>query len=298
MNKYLFGIYRIVVPKPLRTSILKKSLRRKILRHFGEMPPSEINGEQKEILGYLERNPLRIFSYDFGFKYRPADIEVFHDGGLGMNYVLLDGKRLFFKKRWTASRIRKGFSDLLCEQDPESPHRYLTPAFRLTEDDVIADIGAAEGNFSLSVIEKVKKCYLFEYNRDWARALRATFTPFGSKAEVINKMVACRDDKFHIMLDTFLLEHKEVTFLKIDVDGAEEEVIAGCIETLKSQRPLRIAFCTYHQADDEKKYTDLLIRFGFNVTTSRGYMIPFYDKKIKSPWLRRGLIRATRSSAF
>jgi len=32
--------------------------------------------------------------------------------------------------------------------------------FNLNENDVVADIGAAEGNFSLSVIEKVKKLYI------------------------------------------------------------------------------------------------------------------------------------------
>jgi hypothetical protein len=107
-------------------------------------------------------------------------------------------------------------------------------------------------------------------------------------------MVADQDDRSHIRLDTFLENHKDVTFLKIDVDGAEEEVMAGCLKTLKSNRPLRIAFCTYHKADDEKTYTDLLTSYGFIVTPSPGYMIPFYDKKIKAPWLRRGLIRAIR----
>jgi hypothetical protein len=35
------------------------------------------------------------------------------------------------------------------EQDPDSPHRYLTDSFTIGNDDVLADIGAAEGNFSL-----------------------------------------------------------------------------------------------------------------------------------------------------
>jgi len=30
------------------------------------------------------------------------------------------------------------------------------------------------------------------------------------------------------------------------------------------------------------------------VTPSKGYMINYYDKKLKAPWLRRGLIRAVR----
>lgn len=294
MNKYLFGIYRVVVPKPVRTRILKKSLRRKILAHFGNIPAGEISAEQKEILDYLEKNPLAIFPYDFGSDYKPSGIEVFYDEKKKMHFTLLDGKKLYFKKRWKELRIKRGFSDLMREQDSKSPHRYLIPGFDINEKDVIADIGAAEGNFSLAVIERVKKCYLFEYDREWAQALSATFESYGDKAGIINKMVSGKDDGAHIRLDTFLTENPDVTFLKIDVDGAEKEVIGSLMETLRSSRPMKIALCTYHAADDEKVYKDLLRECGFEVNHSYGYMIPFYDKKIKPPWLRRGLIRAER----
>ncbi len=63
--------------------------------------------------------------------------------------MLQDGKRLYFKKRWSENRIKRAYSDLMKEQDPESPHRYLTESFTIGENDVLADIGAAEANFSL-----------------------------------------------------------------------------------------------------------------------------------------------------
>ncbi|MGD0583213.1 MAG: FkbM family methyltransferase [Bacteroidales bacterium] len=292
MNRYLFEIYRVVVPKPIRTKILKKSLRKKILEYFSNLPEGAVSEEHHEVLEYLAKNPLSIFPYPFEHLYKPSDIEVSADYVLGMHWVMLDGKRLYFKKRWSEARIRRGFSDLLREQDPKSPHRYLTSQFEVTENDVIADIGAAEGNFSLSVIERVKKAFIFEYNKDWARALRATFAPYGEKAEIINKMVSGSDENSGIRLDTFLKERKEITFLKIDVDGAEQEVLSSCMEILRSSRPLKIALCTYHKANDEKDFTKLLRECGFEVMQSAGYMIPFYDKKIKAPFLRRGLIRA------
>ncbi|HVN59185.1 MAG TPA: FkbM family methyltransferase [Bacteroidales bacterium] len=294
MNRYLFSIYRVVVPKPVRTIILKKKLREKILAYFNNLPAGEINPEQREILDYLTSNPLAIFPYSFGLNYRPGDVEVMFDEKEKMHYTILDGKKLFFKKRWRAERIKRGYSDLMREQDPGSPHRYLVPGFDVEEDDIIADIGAAEGNFSLSVIDRVRKCYLFEFDREWAAALNTTFSPFGEKAEVINKMVSSTDDNLHIRLDTFLRERTDVTFLKIDVDGAEKEVIGSLMGTLGSKRPLKIAFCTYHRAEDEEEYSKLFRDHGFEVTVSQGYMIPFYDKKIKMPWLRRGLIRAVR----
>ena len=298
MNKFVFAVYRVVVPKPVRTIFLKKSLRKKIIGYFRNLPEKDVNGEQLEVVDYLEINPLAIFPYPFEHKYSPADIEVDSDKALGMRYVMFEGKKLYFKKRWKSERIRRGFSDLMREQDINSPHRYLVPDFDVSEDDVIADIGAAEGNFSLSVIERVKKAYILEYNREWAGALNATFAPYKHKTEVINKMVSDTDDESNIKLDTFLKERQDVTFLKIDVDGVEQKVLNSCMETLRSNRPLKIALCTYHRANDESDFTRLLRDCGFEVGPSRGYMIHFYDKKIAAPWLRRGLIRAVRSTAF
>jgi hypothetical protein len=294
MNKTIFTIYRILVPKPLRTRILKKSLRVRILKYFATLSVEKINDEQREIIRYLENNPVKTFPYSFSQNYRPEDVEVFLDPGNGMKYVLLDNKRLYFKKRWSEKRIKRGYSDLMREQDMNSPHRYLTDDFNVSGDDIIADIGAAEGNFSLSVIEKAKKIFIFEYDKEWDEALRATFAPWKEKVEIVNKRVADFDDHKHLKFDTFFAENKEINFLKIDVDGAEQQVLNSCKSILKSSSSLKIALCTYHKNDDEKEFTGLLKNFGFRVSPSGGYMIHFYDKKMKAPYLRRGLIRATK----
>src|SRR5690606_1392458 len=102
-----------------------------------------------------------IFPYTFQENYKPELVSVFSDPSAGMKYVMQDGKKLFFKKRWNEKRIRKSYSELSKEQDLNSPHRYITSGFQPGPDDVVADIGAAEGNFSLSVIDRVKKIYLF-----------------------------------------------------------------------------------------------------------------------------------------
>jgi hypothetical protein len=294
MNKIFFSIYRVLVPKPLRTAILKKSLRRKILEHFASLPQNEVNVEQREVLNYLDNNPVRIFPYPFHDDYSEEKIEVFFDAELGMRYVIQEGKRLYFKKRWGEKRIKRAYSELVREQDMNSPHRYLTSSFTLGEEDVLADIGAAEGNFSLDVIERVKKVYLFEYDREWSEALRATFAPWAEKVEIINKYVSDKDDKSHVRFDTFYREKKDITFLKIDVDGAESIVLDSCNEVLKEGKSFKIALCTYHKNNDEKDFTHLLKSHGFSVTPSSGYMIHYYDKNMKAPYLRRGLIRAVR----
>ncbi len=151
MNKLLFPVYRVLVPKPLRTAILKISLRKKIPAWFASLPAAEVNEEQREVLAYLEKNPVTIFPYPFNQNYSAEKIEVFFDTVLGLRYVMQEGKRLYFKKRWSEKHIKRAYSDLLREQDMNSPHRYLDGTFDVSADDVIADIGAAEGNFSLSV---------------------------------------------------------------------------------------------------------------------------------------------------
>jgi hypothetical protein len=294
MNKYLFPIYRIIVPKPLRTIILKKSLRKRIIKYFASLPEDQVNADHREVLDYLRDNEVRIFPYSFHDNYAAEDIEVSYDSQKGLRYVLQEGKKLYFKRRWGVKRIKRAYSDLIREQDSNSPHRYLSDSFHVDRNDILADIGAAEGNFSLSVIEKVKKIYLFEYDKEWIDALQATFEPWHNKVEIIARYVSNRDDESHVRFDTFISNHYDVNFLKIDVDGAESEVIESCKELFSKKGPLKIALCTYHKNNDEKDFMTLLKDYGFRVTPSKGYMINYYDKKMKAPYLRRGLIRAVR----
>lgn len=294
MNKYLFPIYRVLVPKPLRTILLKRSLRYKILNYFASLPGNEVNEEQKEVLQFLENDEIRIFPYPFHNDYSTEKIEVIFDPEKGMRYVIQEGKRLYFKKRWSARKIKKAYCDLMREQDSNSPHRYLTETFTIGNDDVLADIGAAEGNFSLAVIDKVKKVYIFEYDQEWIDALKVTFAPWSEKVEIINKFVSDKNDDSHIRFDTFFEKRPDVNFLKIDVDGAESIVIGSCNKLFKTAQAFKIALCTYHKNDDEKDFTLLLKDYGFDVVPSKGYMINYYDKKLKAPYLRRGLIRAVK----
>jgi hypothetical protein len=294
MNKLLLNTYRVVVPKPLRTIIVRKALHRKILRYFGSLPESEVNDEQREVLDFLKFNPLSIFPYPFQFQYNPDTVNVIKDKVNRMHYVLLDNKRLYFKKNWSVKRIRRGFTNLMLEQDISSPHRYLNGVIYLNKNDVVADVGAAEGNFSLSVIEKIKKLYIFEYDREWVKALKLTFAPWKDKVEIVNKRVSDSDDAKNIRLDTFLKDRENVTFLKIDVDGAEQKVLNSCKTIINGSNPVKIALCTYHRNNDEKDFTRLLSDNGFRVKPSKGYMINYFDKQIKPPYLRRGLIMAFR----
>ena len=83
-------------------------------------------------------------------------------------------------------------------------------------------------------------------------------------------------------------------FIKIDVDGYENEVMSNIEEMITNSNDMKIALCTYHAQEDYSKYSKILKSFGFDVKHSKGYMIFYWDKNLKFPFLRRGLIRAKK----
>ena len=218
---------------------------------------------------------------------------MYTDDQNGLKYVLMEDKRLYFKRKWTADRIRRSFHDLTLEQDEASPHRYLTSTFNLSNTDVVADFGAAEGNFALAIVDKVSKIYLFECDPEWIEALQCTFAPWKDKVDIIPKFVSNTNDESHCSGDVFFRD-RGVTFLKIDVDGGERPLLKGFKQILHNRANLRIALCTYHQHWDQAEFTDLLEAAGFKVSPSQGYMIFYYDKKLKPPYIRRALIRGVK----
>jgi hypothetical protein len=111
--------------------------------------------------------------------------------------------------------------------------------------------------------------------------------------EIINKLVSNYDDNAHCSGDKFFAD-REISFLKIDVDGGEENLLEGLKGVIKHKAGLKIALCTYHQQDDEKKFTALLKDNGYHVTPTPGFMIFYHDKKLKAPFLRKALIRAVK----
>ncbi len=286
-------IYRIIVPKFIRKKIVARKLRAAILEYYSRSSV-EVTNEIETVLDYLKNNPIAVFPYPFQNKYIAENIEVLDDQEKGLHYVMLDGKRLYFKKRWSKKRIRHSFNELTKEQDPQSPHHYLDNQFNIVDGEVLVDIGVAEGNFALRAVEKASKLILFETDHEWIEALNATFEPWKDKVLIINKFVSNVTDSKNTTLDDFLAYGEKITFLKIDVDGAESRLLAGCKRILNEQKPLKLAICTYHKQNDEKEFTALLSLNGFITSHSDGFMLFYYDKKIKAPYLRRGLIRAVK----
>jgi hypothetical protein len=270
------------------------SMRKRIISFLEtEQKEQGLSSEKQEILDFLYSNKLSVFPYHFGEKYWKEDITVFFDGQLRMHYVLLfDNKRMYFKKKWSARSIAEYVNSMKIEQDLNSPHCYLSDDFCIAEGCIVADIGAAEGFFSLSIIDSVKKVYLFEPDFEWLEPLCATFKPWSEKVEIISKYVSDTTDRHAITLDDFFLHKGTPTFIKADIEGYESRLLEGAANIINTSPNLHIALCTYHRQHDYEEFSALLAEKNFNTTHSPGYMIFYIDNDLSYPYLRRGLIRA------
>jgi len=288
------SLFQKFIPKFIRKPIIDHQVRKTILNYYNGLPKTLINEEEKVALNYLTKNKLCAFPYPFQDKYKRKDISVYKDDKVKLKYIIFDGKRLYFKRRSSTRGIKRNYNNLLIEQDLNSAHRYLTDGFNIENNDILVDVGAAEGNLALSVIEKVKKVYLFESDSNWIEPLKATFSPWKDKVEIINKFVSNKNDESSISLDQFFSKIDVVNFLKIDAEGAEAEILNGCDTMLSSDRQLKLALCCYHKPNDEKEFNDFLVKRGFSISFPQGYMIFDEPKTFSPPYLRRGIIRATK----
>jgi 2-polyprenyl-3-methyl-5-hydroxy-6-metoxy-1,4-benzoquinol methylase len=281
-----------MMPKFLRNQWRDYRIKKTILDYYSQLPENELDSETREALAFLKSNPLPVFPYAFQNQYKRSDIQVFEDKDLNLKYVINEGKRLYFKKKSSKRGIKRNYNFLLIEQDHESPHRYLTNDFNIHENDILVDVGAAEGNLALSVIEKVKKVYLFETDERWIEALKATFAPWKDKVEIVNQYVSDFNDEKNVALDDFFKDKEPYTFLKIDAEGAEAQVLNGARLALASNQPLKVAVCCYHQPNDAKELGELLSSKGFESEFSKGLMIFNEPKTFYPPYLRKGVLRA------
>ena len=232
-----------------------------------------------------------IFPYPY-IKTLPSEsIQVFFDNNKGLFFVIHEGKRLYFKKELnTEDKVRNTYYCVYIEQHKESPHCYLNEQFNI-KGGVMLDVGAAEGLLGLMLIEKLDKLYIFESEEEWIDALRATFDPWKEKVVIVNKYVSDKNEGNYITLDA-IIKDEVIELIKIDVEGAEQEILSGASDTLKKTKKLCI--CTYHKNRDEIVLNEYLKKIGWITSFSNNYMLFTYSK-LCPPYFRKCLIRAERN---
>ena len=156
--------------------------RLKLIHRYENQSSPEI----QEIVSYVKTHPLVPFNYSFAEKYNAAETVVNYDEKTGLYYTIYCGKKMYFSRDLnTEKKVKDYYNSILLEQDEESPHLYLTEEFSVPENAVVIDAGVAEGNFTLSIIDKVKKVYLIEPDASWIEALKYTFEPYKEKVIIV-----------------------------------------------------------------------------------------------------------------
>ena len=155
---------------------------------------------------------------------------------------------------------------------------------------VLYDVGAAEGLFSLLLVDKCKKIYLFENDHRWMKCLNMTFAPYKDKVEIISKTVG--DGQNGMCLDDFCEDKEFPGIIKMDIEGYEASALRGMDKLLDSNNDLTMLICTYHRQDDWDQFEKLLKNKGFNVSPSDGYFWHMPDPM--PPFFRHGIMRAVR----
>lgn len=205
------------------------------------------------------------YCWNFRNEYKKRDITINFDDKAKLNYFDLEGKKLFLPVEYSRRKLQKLVWSLLIEQDIRSPHRYVQSAEEL-KDMVLMDVGAAEGIFSLMVIEHVKKVYLFEFNPIWIRSLEATFAPYTDKVVIVPSKVGNPAEDQTISLAPFISENQsDQIFIKLDIEGDEINALNSIKTLLLDNENIQLAVCTYHRPSDFDNISKILRSINYSV---------------------------------
>lgn len=220
-------------------------------------------------------------------KQKISDVKVHYSKCYKRYYVLIGNNRMYMKESMSIYSIQIYVHALMAEQEKESPHLYLRPE----KESIIADVGAAEGFFTLLHLKEAKYVYLFESDPEWIDALRLTFKPFEGKVDIIERFVGDQNTERMVSLDSFFKE-KEIDYLKADIEGSELSMLQGAKCILKNHIK-QCSIAVYHNEGDYDMVIKTLRENKFFLMNSPNFMIAWWDfKKKVSPdqIVRRGIL--------
>jgi len=287
----------INLPETIRLFVHNKYIVKDILNNKSKL--IELNSDYQCYIDYILKNKaISVFNADFENSYSPEKIIIHKDVSTNLPYVLFKQKKLFYQKTHSFKWIQNYHSGLLLEQDTNSPHLYLSPEDKLA-DFVIFDLGSAEGIFSLNVVEDAKHVYMFEADASWNKSLAQTFMPWLDKVTIVNKLVSdtTTDNSISLkdyvanLLDTGKLSKTDKIFIKLDIEGYEKVVLEDIRNLLSQFSNVQMAICVYHNQEDEQSIIEIL-KNDYSYYFQNGYMLFYYDRNIKYPYFRHGVLRA------
>lgn len=241
----------------------------------------------------IKKNDLSILYDEYGNSLNEKvfdGLTIAYDESYGLYYTIWAGKRMYLKRSLSSERYALNYvASILGEQQENSPHFYKKYGFDELQGDVLLDCGAAEGFFTLQNIDSVSYAILAESDSEWIEALRATFKPYIDKVCIIDKYVSDVNSNETQTIDSIQNDvEKQITFIKMDIEGAEMSALRGAEKTLDNSN-MRVVACAYHKSNDFNDISDFLSKKGFEVGHSKGFIFFPYGEYIV-PELRRGLV--------
>ena len=228
------------------------------------------------------------------------NIEAGYDKNVKLPYVIHKGRKLYFPPKRSIDWCKKYYSICVSKEAilggkymEKQPHQYQSDRCKIENNDILVDVGCAEGLFTLDNIDKIDHAYLFECDPQWFAPLQATFRDSEDKVTIIHKSVGVIDSDSVITLEKALQGNSgRSMFVKMDIEGAEVEVITGNKQFLADNNRIKLSVCTYHRLSDAETIKALYEEMGFQYEFSDGYMyLPKFDKKDSFPYFRKGVLR-------
>lgn len=290
------AVIQKVLPQNIRSRLLQSKsidyVNRKInVGMIKKLYKNSNDPEMGELLNYIRKSKGKTISgvlvqQELVYDYLKKDIKVENDGSVHLSYVVHNGKRMYFPKTMSDEAIKNYYRSNLLEQDNKSAHCYFTDMSIYPEGGVFVDLGAAEGNFSLDLLDRAGHIYLFEGDENWIEALRATFSPWQDKVTIVPKYVGNKKEEKYVTLSDYFGKEKHIDVIKMDIEGAEVAVIQDNVAFFESHDETVLVVCVYHKENDEADIKKLMPNHYFR---EQGWIMGS-NRNVLHPYVRRVLM--------
>jgi FkbM family methyltransferase len=151
---------------------------------------------------------------------------------------------------------------------PSQWHYYEIPETTVSPEDVVVDCGAAEGLFSLLIVNRCAKIYAIEPLPTFVKAMQRTFAHAGN-IEILpyglaespgvaymddNSIASAVSDKGNTRIELKTIDNLfyeqgiAISYLKADLEGFEMNMLRGASKTIAANKP-KVAITTYHKKE-------------------------------------------------
>lgn len=164
------------------------------------------------------------------------------------------------KKHYNLNFLNK-YSKFYCDALKEIYEDKIYNFFQIKKGDVICDVGAGGGEYSILCAKNGAECLAFELRKE-AYDLMNKNIKLNNFQNKIKTFLGKIDDKDN--LDSYFKEYRVVpSILKIDIEGDEAKVLNGAVVLLKKHPP-KIILET-HSKDLKKECLDFLFKLNYAI---------------------------------